>query len=630
MCGIAGIFNFNQQPVSTATLKAMTDAIAHRGPDGEGQYTDGHVGLGHRRLAILDVSANGAQPMASHNKEWTIIFNGCIYNFPELKKELQEKGHVFVSTSDTEVIAEGLAEYGPSFFERLDGMFAIAAWHKTKKELWLSRDRFGVKPLYYWHKGPVFLFASEIKVFMQHPAFTVELNPVALNEYFTFQNVFAYYTLFKGVTMLPPANTMKICVDEPDYRHHSWWDYDFTSPDNTMTAEDASSETERLLSKAVSRQMIADVPVGSYLSGGMDSGSLSVLASRHVNRLYTFTAGFEMSEVHGTEVGFDERLDAELTANFIKSEHYEQVINAGDIRWSLPRVVWHLEDLRVGMSYPNYYISRLASKFVKVCLQGTGGDELYGGYPWRYYRVFKSLNAPEFFNSYYGFWQRLVMDDAKPGLFQPNLLTQMDIEAPRKVFERVFTFNPNLRYNTPEEHIQNSLYFEIKTFLPGLLLVGDKLAMANGLEERFPFLDNELVRFAQTIPVRYKLANLENMKRLDENLAGNKHALFQQYDDGKNVLRNAMSHILPGKIINRKKQGFSAPDESWYRGENAAYVKELLLGKNIASHAFIQPAFIEKTIYEHYEKRINHRLLLWSLMNFEWWCRLFLNNERIL
>ncbi|HMX80495.1 MAG TPA: asparagine synthetase B, partial [Ferruginibacter sp.] len=147
MCGIAGIFNFNQQPVSTATLKAMTDAIAHRGPDGEGQYTDGHVGLGHRRLAILDVSANGAQPMASHNKEWTIIFNGCIYNFPELKKELQEKGHVFVSTSDTEVIAEGLAEYGPSFFERLDGMFAIAAWHKTKKELWLSRDRFGVKPL---------------------------------------------------------------------------------------------------------------------------------------------------------------------------------------------------------------------------------------------------------------------------------------------------------------------------------------------------------------------------------------------------------------------------------------------------------------------------------------------------
>ena len=409
---------------------------------------------------------------------------------------------------------------------------------------------------------------------MQHPAFKVELNPVALNEYFTFQNLFAYHTLFKGVIMLPPANTIKISIDEPDHLHHSWWDYNFTEPDNSMTAEDASAETERLLSNAVERQMIADVPVGSYLSGGMDSGSLSVLASRHVGRMYTFTAGFEMSEVLGTEIGFDERVDAELTANFIKSEHYEQVINAGDIRWSLPRVVWHLEDLRVGMSYPNYYISRLASKFVKVCLQGTGGDELYGGYPWRYYRVFKSLNAPEFFDNYYGFWQRLVMDEDKPKLFQPNIQAQIDINAPRQVFERVFTFNKNLKYNTPEEHIQNSLYFEIKTFLPGLLLVGDKLAMASGLEERFPFLDNELVNFAQKIPVKYKLSNLENMKRIDENMPGKKRGSFQQYDDGKNVLRNAMSHILPEKIVNRKKQGFSAPDESWYRGENAQYVKE--------------------------------------------------------
>ena len=629
MCGIAGIFNFNNQPIPAGALKAMTNALAHRGPDSEGIFIDENVGLGHRRLAILDVSANGAQPMSSHNNEWVIIFNGCIYNFPTLKKELQSKGHQFISTSDTEVIAEGLAGYGPSFFERLDGMFAVAAWHKTKKELWLSRDRFGVKPLYYWHQGSTFLFASEIKAFMQHPAFKVALNPVALNEYFTFQNLFSYHTLFKGVTMLPPANTIKISVDEPDFRHHSWWDYNFTKPDNTMSAEDASSETERLLSNAVKRQMIADVPVGSYLSGGMDSGSLSVLASKHVKRLYTFTAGFEMSEVLGTETGFDERVDAELTANFIKSEHYEQVINAGDIRWSLPRVVWHLEDLRVGMSYPNYYISRLAGKFVKVCLQGTGGDELYGGYPWRYYRVFQSLNAPDFFHNYYGFWQRLVMDEDKPKLFQHNIQSQIDIAEPRRVFERVFTFNKNLSYNTPEEHIQNSLYFEIKTFLPGLLLVGDKLAMANGLEERFPFLDNELVNFAQKIPVKYKLGNLENMKRIDENFSGNKHTLFQQYDDGKNVLRNAMSHILPEKIINRKKQGFSAPDESWYRGENAQYVKELLLGKNIASAEFINPDYVRQIIDEHCNKGINHRLLIWSFMNFEWWCRLFLNNEKI-
>lgn len=630
MCGITGIYNFNKQPIAHQTIKGMAEAIAHRGPDGEGFYTDEFVAFGHRRLAILDVSSKGAQPMASHNGDWIIIFNGCIYNFKTLKLELQSRGHEFVSNSDTEVIAEGLVAYGPTFFERLDGMFAIAAWHKSSKTLWLSRDRFGTKPLYYWHDGNTFLFSSEIKAFMQHPAFKVEVNLEALNEYFTFQNIFTYQTLFKGVSMLPPANTIKINEETgTDFRHQSWWDHDFSRPDEKMTVEDAKSETKRLLSNAVAKQMVADVPVGSYLSGGMDSGSLSVLASKHVPRLYTFTAGFEMSEVQGQEAGFDERIDAELTANFIKSEHYEQVLNAGDIRWSLPRVVWHLEDLRVGMSYPNYYISRLASKFVKVSLQGTGGDELYGGYPWRYYRVFQSLDKKEFFNNYYGFWQRLVKDEEKIRLFQPEVYNKMKLDEPRKVFERVFTFNEHLQYNTPEQHIENSLYFEMKTFLPGLLLVGDKLSMANGLEERFPFLDNDLVDYAQKIPVKYKLANLENMKRLDENTVGNKKNIFQQYTDGKNVLREAMSDILPERIVNRKKQGFSAPDESWYRGENAQYVKDLLLGKNIASAQFINQDYVKKIIDEHCNHHINHRLLLWSFMCFEWWCRLFLNNEKI-
>lgn len=628
MCGIAGVFNLNKQPVSHQTIKAMADALSHRGPDGEGLYIDENLALGHRRLSILDITPKGAQPMMSHNGEWVIVFNGCIYNYLELKLDLKSKGHDFISTGDTEVICEGLAEYGTDFFEKLDGMFAIGAWHKLSKTLWLSRDRFGVKPLYYYQQNGVFLFASEIKAFLKHPAFKVEVNLSALNEYFTFQNVFTYNTLFAGVTMLPPANTVKINIDTP-LLHDSWWDYDFTEPDNKINFEEATEETERLLTKAVAKQMVADVPVGSYLSGGMDSGSLSVLASKHVERLYTFTAGFEMSEVQGVEAGYDERIDAELTANFIKSEHYEQVLNAGDIKFALPKLVWHLEDLRVGMSYPSYYISRLASKFVKVCLQGTGGDELYGGYPWRYYRVFQSLNQKEFFNNYYGFWQRLTTDEDKQHLFQPYVLDKIKVEEPREIFERVFTFNKKLKYDTAEEQIQNSLYFEIKTFLPGLLLVGDKLAMAHGLEERFPFLDNELVNFAQKIPVKHKLGNLELMKKIDENQFGKKQKIYSDFDDGKNVLRKAMKDILPERIVNRKKQGFSAPDESWYRGENASYVKELLLGKNIACHEFIQPAFIEKKIYEHCEKRINHRLLLWSLMNFEWWCRLFLHNEKI-
>jgi asparagine synthase (glutamine-hydrolysing) len=315
-------------------------------------------------------------------------------------------------------------------------------------------------------------------------------------------------------------------------------------------------------------------------------------------------------------------------ANHFKTEHYEQVINAGDLAWSLPRVVWHLEDLRVGMSYPNYYISRLASKFVKVCLQGTGGDELFGGYPWRYYRVFQSLDQKSFFNNYYGFWQRLVSDDDKKHLFTESVYSQIDIGQPREIFERVFTFNKTLKYDTPEQHINNSLYFEIKTFLPGLLLVGDKLSMANGLEERFPFLDNELVDFAQKIPVKHKLGNLETLKRVDENEFRSKRKVYEEHNDGKNVLRKAMMDFIPETIVNRKKQGFSAPDESWYRGENAEYIKELLLNKKTVSSEFVNPDYVKKIVNEHVNHRINHRLLIWSLMNFEWWCRLFLNNEK--
>jgi asparagine synthase (glutamine-hydrolysing) len=629
MCGIAGVFNLNGDLFSQTHLHKMANSIAHRGPDAEGYFIENGIALAHRRLSILDVSSKGTQPMSSKNKEWVILFNGCIYNYLELKQELKSKGHGFISTTDTEVISEGLAAFGPSFFSRLNGMFAIAAWNSTEQALYLSRDRYGVKPLYYWHNGKSVVFASEIKAIIAHPDFKVEVDLGALNEYFTFQNLFSFRTLFKGVYMLPPANTVKITSKSTQVPHQSWWDYNFSNPDEKMGFEEAREETSRLFKQAVARQMVADVPVGSYLSGGMDSGSITGIASSHVDRLCTFTCGFDMSEVTGVEANYDERRDAELMANYFKTEHYEQVMNAGDLRWSLPKLVYHLEDLRVGMSYPNYYISRLASKFVKVCLQGTGGDELFGGYPWRYYRVFQSLGQRDFFNNYYDFWQRLVPDADRPKLFNQDIEAQLNHGEPREIFEKVFTFNNSLKYQTPEEHINNSLYFEIKTFLPGLLLVGDKLSMAHGLEERFPFLDNDLVEFAQKVPVKHKLGNLETRIKIDENEFRDKKHLYTEYDDGKNVLRKAMLDFLPERIVNRKKQGFSAPDESWYRGENAAYVKELLLNKNTVSTQFINKRYIEQIVDEHINKHINHRLLIWSFMNFEWWCRIFLNNEKI-
>jgi len=627
MCGFVGIFKLNGGKVSLELLKKLSQKIAHRGPDGEGYYLRDNIGLAHKRLAILDTSEKGNQPMFSRDGNWVLVFNGCIYNFRELRKELEAKGHKFVTKTDTEVIVQGIEDYGLKFIERLNGMFAMAIWSIKDKTLYLCRDRYGIKPLYYWFNQKCLIFASEIKAIIEHPDYHIDINYSAMNEYFTFQNNFTFQTLFKDVYLLPPANLVKIDENSSGVFHFSWWDYDFSNPDEKMSFEEAKEETYRLLHLAVKRQMVSDVPIGAYLSGGMDSGSIVAISSKYVNRLMTFTCGFDMSEVTGVESNYDERRDAEIIANRFKTEHYEQVINASDIRWALPKVVWHIEDLRVGMTYPNFYISRLASKFVKVCLQGTGGDELYGGYPWRYYRVFNSISQKDFFNQYYDFWQRLVKDEDKKKFFNDNVLKKIDLNEPRKIFERVFTFNKNLKYDRPEEHIQNSLYFEIKTFLHGLLVVGDKLSMANGLEERFPFLDNDLVNFAQKIPIKYKLADFEKFKKIDENELKKKKYAYLEYKDGKSVLREAMKSLLPEKIFNKNKQGFSAPDESWYRGENAEYVKEILFNKNTVMSEFINPKYVEKIVREHIEKRINHRLLIWSLLNFEWWCRIFLKKE---
>ena len=315
--------------------------------------------------------------MHSPDRRWTIVYNGEIYNFRELKAELEREGWVFRTRSDTEVLIAGAAIWGVRALAlRVNGMAAFALWDSRERRLYLVRDRFGVKPLYLWRRGNSIAFASEIKAFLAHPDFRVTVNEAALREYFTFQNLFRQHTLFQGVEHLPPATILM--VDHEGERRETYWDYNFSQTE-PMDEGEAVTTLKRLMVEAVERQLVSDVPVGAYLSGGMDSGSVVSLASQRVPRIQTFTAGFEMSRVDGLEVDFDERRAAELMAYTYKTEHYEQVINAGDIRWSLPRVVWHLEDLRLGMSYPNYYIARLASKFVKVCLSGAGGDELFGG-----------------------------------------------------------------------------------------------------------------------------------------------------------------------------------------------------------------------------------------------------------
>lgn len=623
MCGIVGYINHDGALADGRIIVAMRDALAHRGPDGAGMYVDGPLGLGHRRLAIIDPRPAANQPMHSPDGRWTIVYNGEIYNFRELRTELERAGWTFRTRSDTEVLLAGAAIWGVRTLAlRINGMAAFALWDAAEQLLYLVRDRFGVKPLYLWRTPKRLAFASEIKAFLVHPDFHVAVNALALREYFTFQNLFRPHTLFDGVEQLPPATILTVRGDRE--QRETYWDYDFFRPE-PIEEVDAVAHLEMLMTKAVERQLISDVPVGAYLSGGMDSGTLIALASSHVARLQTFTAGFEMSRVDGLEASFDERRAAELMAYTYRTEHYEQVINAGDIRWSLPRVIWHLEDLRLGMSYPNYYIARLASKFVKVCLSGAGGDELFGGYPWRYYRVFRSIDREDYLRSHFEFWQRLTTVEQRKALFH----NRSDDESEMfEVFRSVYAGVDGLAFEGPEDHIANSLYFECRTFLSGLLLVGDKLSMASGLEERFPFLDNELVQFAMRLPIRHKLSDLEHMLSIDEDAVRKKLVAQDWFSGGKSCLRQAMAHVLPPEIMERRKQGFSSPEAAWYRGENAAYVREMLLGPDLVSSEFLDPSAIRGIVEEHLRGVANHRLLIWSFLCFEQWCRVFLRGER--
>ena len=624
MCGIAGIIRFDGAPVAHEDLARMSEAQRHRGPDGDGTWADGPVGLGHRRLAIIDLSPAGSQPMRAPGGH-VITYNGEVYNFKELRRELESLGHAFVSTSDTEVVVHAWAEWGERCIQRLNGHFAFAVWSPDRRRLTLVRDRFGVKPLYYHDGGSFLAFASEVKALLALPSVPRRLSLQALNEYFTFQNIFTDRTLFEGVKLLPAGCLMELspCPSGPRTPAR----FCDLLPDGEVLdigPEDAAAEVHRLFVAAVERQLVSDVAVGSYLSGGMDSGSVTTIARSCIGRLTTFTGGFDLSSASGLELGFDERKAAELVANWLKTEHYEVVLHAGDMEAVLPELTWALEDPRVGQSYPNYYVARLASKFVKVVLSGAGGDELFAGYPWRYFRGLNGGGEQQYYRDYYQFWQRLVDDENKPSFFAPDVLRAAPPGESYEVFRSVFGPLRD-RIHTREERVNASLYFELKTFLHGLLVVEDKLSMAHSLETRLPFLDNDLVDFALKLPVRIKLDGLDReMLSVDENEPGKQVLYERRRTDGKVVLRKAMSRVIPEDVTARAKQGFSAPDASWFRGESVDYVTGLLTDPKARLNEYIQPEFVKTILSQHRSGAHNHRLLIWSLLSFEWWMKTFL------
>jgi len=453
MCGITGILNLNGEPVSPVILRKMTDAIAHRGPDGEGFYSDSFVGLGHRRLAIIDLSPAGHQPMVSRDRQVVLSYNGEIYNFQELRAELEARGHPFHSKTDSEVVLNAWVEWGADCVTRFNGMFAFAIWDKRQQSLFLVRDRYGIKPLYYACWGQTFLFGSEQKAILAHPAARRELDKKALLEYFTFQNIFTDRTLLEGVKLLPPASVACIPLGSNGTPQISrYWDYRFLEPDHPVDPREYREELDRLMRQAVSRQLVTDVELGSYLSGGMDSGTLTALAARELPYIKTFTCGFDLSSASGIELAFDERAKAEAMSARFKTEHYEMVLKAGDMERCLPKLAWHIEEPRVGQSYPNYYAAQLASKFVKVVLSGAGGDELFGGYPWRYYRAAVCNDFEHYIDQYYFYWQRLVSNSHIKQIFAPIWGDVKDVWT-RDIFRDVFLTHDNIAVITWMEYI---------------------------------------------------------------------------------------------------------------------------------------------------------------------------------
>ncbi len=626
MCGIAGIFNLKGEPVSTVILRKMTDAIAHRGPDGEGFYTDEFIGLGHRRLAIIDLSAAGHQPMISHDGQIVLSYNGEIYNFQELRLELEALGYQFHSKTDSEVVLHAWQAWGEVCVSRFNGMFAFAIWSKREMVLYLVRDRYGIKPLYYACWGNSFLFASEQKAILAHPGAKRDLDKKALLEYFTFQNIFTDRTLLKGVHLLPAASVARVEFGgNGNPKCARYWDYSFREPDQQCKINDYRFELDRLLCQAVNRQLVTDVELGSYLSGGMDSGTLTALAARQLPYIKTFTCGFDLSSASGIELAFDERAKAEAMSARFKTEHYEMVLKAGDMERCLPKLAWHIEEPRVGQSYPNFYAAKLASKFVRVVLSGSGGDELFGGYPWRYYRAAVCDNFEHYIDQYYLYWQRLIPNSLISKVFAPVWDDVKDVWT-RDIFRDVFITHYK-HLDRPEDYINHSLYFEAKTFLHGLLVIEDKLSMAHSLETRVPFLDNDLVDFAMRCPVNFKLNNLAEVVRINENEPGDKQGqFFRKVKDGKQILRDVMRQYIPDDIANAEKQGFSAPDASWFKGDSINYVTKVLCDKKNPIYDCFEWAVVQSLLEEHLSGKTNRRLLVWSLLNFSEWLEIFIND----
>tara|TARA_A100001015_G_scaffold221585_1_gene249446 strand:+ start:1938 stop:3770 length:1833 start_codon:yes stop_codon:yes gene_type:complete len=598
MCGIVGIYSTNKK-IDKKNLLQMSDVIAHRGQDDHGHYINNNFGLAHKRLSIIDLSNNASQPFISTDKRYVLVFNGEIYNFREIRKKLFQK-YKFISNSDTEVILYAFYEWGKSCFKLFNGMFAIAIWDNKLKKVVIARDRYGMKPLYYYCDGKNLIFASEIKSILKSKLYKKELDYYGLCEYLTFQNYISDKTLFKNILLLSQGTIMEF-NSELESISEIYWDFNFFNKNSLING--SGKDLNSYIKNAVKRQSYADVDINSYLSGGIDSASIVYNAKKFIKNLKTFTIGFDLSSASGIELFFDERKKAERISSIFKTNHYENILKSGDLEKCIDDLVYHVEEPRVGQSYPNLYASMLARQFGKVVFSGVGADELFGGYPWRYIYLRKKVLFEEFLKIYFKKWKRLSGNE----LLNPksSLISHRDAEEYKyENFKKIFD-SYKQKYVTPNDALNYCMYFEAKTFLNGLLLVEDKISMSKGLEVRAPFLDNNLVNYALKIPnkklfLKTKLNNNEN----------NLIAKYKQFIKGKLILRKSLSKSLPHDILYDRKQGFSGPDKSWFKGESIDFINSQI--KNLPN--FLNKKKVLEILKKHIVGKQNYRLTIWSII----------------
>ncbi|HEX5706407.1 MAG TPA: asparagine synthase (glutamine-hydrolyzing) [Pyrinomonadaceae bacterium] len=642
MCGINGIALAEgaRARLSVADVERMRDVLTHRGPDDAGLLIDGGVGLGHRRLSIVDVS-RGHQPMQNEDGTLHIIFNGEIYNHADYRDGLEARGHVYRTHCDTETILHLYEEDGARAVERLRGMFAFAIWDARRRELFIARDRLGVKPLYYVHDrdGSLF-FASEIKALLAARAVTPELNYATLTDYLANHAPSGEETLFRGVRRLPPGHTLTWRDGRVEIK--KYWDVSFAARGdegetggNARTDDEYIAEWSELFRESVRLRLMADVPLGMFLSGGIDSSAIAAVMSTLVSEpIKTFSVAFAEREANELEY-------ARLVARAYRTDHHETVVTPHEFFDALPRLVWHEDEpIAHPSSVALYFVSELAARHVKVVLTGEGSDELLAGYG-RYRKTVYNLALGARYHALAPAAARRAVASAVKALPAASRLRQKlartflsvapDIESiyfdnfavfPREMQARLLTPETKERIGSdgldPYAEVRSILartdaasllnrllYADTKTYLHELLMKQDQMSMAASIESRVPFLDHKLVEYTARLPERMKLRGWTT----------------------KYILRRSMKGVLPEQILTRPKMGFPVPFGAWVRGEFRHVIDEYVLGERARARGLFDASFVRSLTSEHLSGAADHSERLWALVNFEMWMRRFIDGE---